>query len=107
MRRIEREVKKFKYMPSLPMTYAQQGAIWFTCQTFRNQPKEVQLKIRELCTDIGGGDAMKRKAILAFMTTRISWRECCDKHYISDNTLHLMRRRFFEEWRTYNGEKQN
>lgn len=90
--------KRFKYMRSLPLSYEAQGAIWFTCQTFRWQPENIRAKIRAICTHVGGGDGMKRRAILAFMTTRISWRECCDRHFISDATLDRLRRAFFMEW---------
>jgi len=90
--------KKFKHLRSVPLSYEQQGAIWFTCQTYRRQPPEVQARIRAVCTRVGGGDGMKRKAILALMTTRISWRECCDRHFISDATLDRLRRAFFAEW---------
>ena len=41
---------------------------------------------------------MKRRAILEWMTTRISWRECCDRNHISDATLDRLRRAFFNEW---------
>ncbi len=90
--------KRFKYMRSVPLSYEQQGAIWFTCQTYRRQPEDVQARIRAICTRIGGGDGMKRRAILAYMTTRISWRECCDRHFISDATLDRLRRAFYVEW---------
>ena len=90
--------KRFKYMRSVPLSYEQQGALWFTCQTYKHQPKEVQDRIRAICTDVGGGDGMKRKAILAYMTTRMSWRECCDRHYISDKTMERLRRSFYTEW---------
>ena len=92
--------KRFKYMRALPLSYEEQGAIWFTCQTFRRQPPEVQAKIRAVCTRVGGGDGMKRRAILAFMTTHITWRECCMRYYISDATLDRLRRAFYTEWRS-------
>lgn len=91
--------KRFKYMRAVPLSYEQQGMVWFTCQTYRRQPQEVQAKIRAICTRIGGGDGMKRKAILTYMTTRASWRECCDRFFISDATLDRLRRAFYTEWR--------
>ena len=91
--------QKFKFMPSYKMSYTQQGVVFFACQNFRNQPKELQDEIRAIATVCGGGDGMKRKAILTYMTTRISWRECCDRHYISDATLDRLRRRFYQLWK--------
>ncbi len=91
-------MKKFKYMPSCPLSYQEQGAIWFTCQTYRRQPEEIRAKIKAVCTRVAGGDGMKRKAILCFMTTRASWRECCDRHFISDDTLNRLRKAFYMEF---------
>ena len=90
--------KRFKFLPSVPLSYQEQGRIFFTCQTYRKQPEEVQAKIRAVCTLVGGGDGMKRRAILDFMTTRKSWRECCMTYYISDATLDRLRRAFYREW---------
>lgn len=91
--------QRFKFMPSCPMSYVQQGVVYFTCQSFSLQTPEVQTKIRAICTECGGGDGMKRKAILTYMTTKISWQECCDRYYISDATLDRLRRRFYMLWR--------
>lgn len=91
--------QKFKYMPSCKMNYVQQGVVFFTCQNFRYLEKEKQDKIRAFCTEIGGGDGMKRQAILTYMTTHISWRACCDRFYISDATLDRLRRRFYALWK--------
>ncbi len=90
--------KRFKYMRSVPLSYQQQGAIWFACQTFRQQTPETQARIRAICTRVGGGDGMKRRAILAYMTTRIGWRECCTRYYVSDSTLDRLRKAFYTEW---------
>lgn len=90
---------KFKFMPSVRMNYVQQGEMFFRCQNYRKLPEAEQEKIRSICTEVGGGDGMKRKAILTYMTTRISWRECCDRHFISDATLDRLRRRFCELWK--------
>lgn len=92
-------MKRFRYLPGVKLDYQAQGAIWFTCQTYRRQPPEVQAKIRAICSRVSGGDSMKRRAILAYMTTRASFRECCDRHYISDATLDRLRRAFYAEWR--------
>ena len=91
--------QRFKFMPSCRMSYVQQGTVYFTCQSFRLQTPEVQAKIRAICTECGGGDGMKRQAILTYMTTGISWRECCDRYCISDATLDRLRRRFYALWR--------
>ena len=91
--------QKFKSMPACRMSYVQQGIVFFTCQNFRALDDATKDKIRAICTECGAGDGMKRKAILTYMTTRISWRECCDRHYISDATLDRLRRRFYELWK--------
>ena len=94
----EGTIKKFKYMPAVPLSYEAQGLIYFTCRDYKQQPEAVRSRVRRVCAECADGDPAKERAIFTFVTTRISWRECCDRHYISDATLDRLRRRFYSLW---------
>lgn len=85
-------------MPAVPLSYEEQGLIYFTCRDYKRQPEAVKKRVRRVCARCADGDAAKEKAIFTFMTTRVSWRECCDRHFISDATLDRLRRRFYVLW---------
>lgn len=91
--------QKFKYMRSLRMTYAEQGKCFFTCRNYERLDRIEQERIRSICASCGAGDDAKRRAIFTFMTTDISFRECCLRYYISDSTLDRLRRKFYELWK--------
>lgn len=91
--------QKFKYMRALCLSYEEQGECFFTCKRFEQLDRIEQDRIRRICAACGAGDDAKRCAIFTFMTTGISFRECCMRYYISDSTLDRLRRKFYELWK--------
>lgn len=87
--------RKFKYLPSVHKGYAEQGMIFFVCQTYRRQTPEMQSKIDRLCREAGGEYA---DALRAYLCTPASWEAVTTEYFVSPSTLDRVRRRFFELW---------
>lgn len=86
---------EFKRMRSVNKSYDQQGEIFFACRNYANQPPGVQKKIRDLCENVGQEYA---PALLAYLTTDISWQQTCIQYAMSEETLRRMRRKFYNAW---------
>lgn len=91
--------QKFKFMRTVGLSYEEQGECYFTCQRYAKLDRIERERIESICRSVSAGDDVKRQAILAYMTTRISWRETCARFYVSDSTLDRLRRRFYELWK--------
>lgn len=87
-------MKKFKYLPSLGISYREQGRAFFLAQSYDELTEQERKKIRAACQEAGGPDY--GDALLEYMTTGISWQEICRKHYISDRTLDRARAKFYK-----------
>jgi len=88
-------MRRFRFLPSVNKSYAQQGEIFFCCLRYAQQPRRTREKIRRLCREVAGEQA---PALLAYLTTPASWQEVTEKYYLSDRLLQLYRRDFFERW---------
>lgn len=86
---------RFKYLPSVHKSYAEQGKIFFDCQNYAGQPAELREKIDRLILEAGGEHA---GALRAYLCTRASWERVTMEHFISSSTLDRIRRRFYELW---------
>lgn len=86
---------RFKYLPSVHKSYAEQGKIFFDCQNYAGQPEEMREKIDRLILEAGGEHA---GALRAYLCTRASWERVTMEHFVSGATLDRIRRRFFELW---------
>lgn len=84
---------RFKYLPSVRKSYAEQGKIFFDCQNYSRQPAEIRAKIDELIQEAGGEYA---DALRAYLCTRASWERVTMDYYVSGSTLDRIRRRFYE-----------
>ena len=87
--------REFKRLRSVSKSYDEQGAIFFACRNFARQPKKTQDKIRRLCAAAGPEYA---RALLAYLTTDISWERTCMEYGLSQETLTRLRRRFYDAW---------
>lgn len=87
--------REFKRLRSVNKSYDEQGAIFFACRNFTRQPKKTQDKIRRLCAAAGPEYA---QALLAYLTTDISWERTCMEYGLSQETLTRLRRRFYDAW---------
>lgn len=86
---------RFKYLPSVRKSYAEQGKIFFDCQNYSRQPAEIRAKIDELIQEAGGEYA---DALRAYLCTRASWERVTMECFVSSATLDRIRRKFFELW---------
>ncbi len=93
----------FKKRRGVRRTYDEQGLIYFTCKTYRQQPREMQEKIRELCERAGGENA---EALFVFLTTHVSRERILEEYHIgSETTLYRAIKRFFEGWEMSTGKR--
>ncbi len=86
---------RFKYLPSVHKSYAEQGKIFFDCQNYDREQREVREKIDRLILEAGGEH---EKALRAYLCTRASWERVTMDYFVSSATLDRIRRRFFELW---------
>lgn len=86
---------KFKYRPyKVPRN--EQGLIYFTCINYNKQPPEVQQKILNLCTEVGGEHY---QALFEAVTTDRNMQPIADKYYIDHSTLCRLCQKFYENWK--------
>lgn len=88
-------LKRFRHLKSVSKSYEEQGAIYFACATYRDQPAAVRRKIDRLCERAGGEYA---PALKEFLTTGADWAWICDRYYLSERTLDRARKKFYELW---------
>ena len=86
----------FKKRKGINVPYNKQGLIYFMLHDFKDQPRKVQDKIVSLCEEIGGDEY--KKALLEFVTTESSAVKVSLKHYLSEGTLYVLRKKLYEKW---------
>lgn len=86
----------FRYKKSIPLSYEQQGYIYFKSLRYRELKEKDRREIRNLCV-LAGGDF--HQAIFEFVTTYAGADAVCKKHYLSRSTLERIVRKYYEEFR--------
>ena len=87
---------KFRYKPSLPVNYARQGYIFFKSLRYKDLPIKEQMRIRKLCTTVGGNNG---DALFEHVTTGASVKAVCMKYYIaSPTTIYRALSRYYERF---------
>ncbi|MCK9477985.1 MAG: hypothetical protein M0R40_00600 [Firmicutes bacterium] len=86
----------FRKKRGINLSHDQQGFIYFTCLTYREQTDEVQRKILNLCTDVAGE---YYQALFDVLTTHKSIVEISLNHSVSESNLYRFRKKFYESWR--------
>lgn len=89
-------MRNFKKMRGIKLDYDKQGLIYFTCKNIKEQPKEVQAKILNLCLEIGGADYYK--ALYDVLTTENSICSIAMLHCVSESQLYKLRKMFYEKY---------
>lgn len=84
-----------KKMRGVRLPYEEQGFIYFTCRTFKRQPKEVQDKILQLCAQCGGEHDM---ALFLALTTAEPIQAISMRCHVSQSVLYQRRKAFYESW---------
>ncbi|MBQ7737989.1 MAG: hypothetical protein IJT62_09200 [Oscillospiraceae bacterium] len=87
---------RFKYLPSVGISYADQGRIFFVCRTYGDQPETVKERIDLVCLAAAGGDTAYAKALKEYMTTDRDFNSVCMEFFLSTSTLDRLRRRFYQ-----------
>lgn len=87
---------RFKFLPSVGIPYAEQGRIFFSCQTYGNQPDPMRERIELVCLAAAGGEQSYADALKTYMCTDRSYNAVCMDFCISTATLDRLRRRFYQ-----------
>lgn len=82
----------FRPKTSLPISYEQQGYIYFTSKKYKTLPRDKRRRIDELCLEAGGEH---HKALFEYVTTDASVTKICLEHPIAPDTLHRVVRRYY------------
>ena len=82
----------FRFKKGIPVSYADQGYIYFYSKRYRRLPQKERRKIETLCAEAGGE---YREALLEFVTTDSGAVAVCAKHYISQSTLERAVRKYY------------
>lgn len=94
--KLQGAVKMFKKKRGIRLSYNKQGLIYFTCLDIKNQPKEIQDKILNLCIKIGG---IHYKALYTLLTDDTkNVHSVAMEHHISETQLYFYRKKFYENW---------
>lgn len=85
----------FKKLRGVRVSRNMQGFIRFTCLTYDQQPKRMQIKIDRLLRECGGPcDAALREV----MCGEDSITAIALRHFTSESSLYRMRKEFYESW---------
>ena len=88
----------FKKRRGIKVPYRQQGLIFFTCLTYREQPKCVREKIERLCRETAGEEYSA--ALFELLTTERSVRSVAVDRAVSESQLYKLRKAFYEAWKS-------
>ena len=87
----------FRKMRGVRLPYNNQGYIYFTCATYRQQSREIQAKINALCAEVGGEHSGALFDVLT-KAGQYSVERIAMEHGVSASTLYNLRRRFYHQW---------
>lgn len=82
----------FRFKRGVPLTYEEQGYIYFTSLMYKRLPLATQRKIRSLCAAAGGE---YKEALFAFVTTEMGATEVCTKYFLSQSTLERIVKKYY------------
>lgn len=82
----------FRFKRSVPLSYEQQGYIYFLSLLYKQLPLKKQKAITELCYTAGGEH---HQALFEFVTTDAGAEAVCARHFLSRSTLERAVRRYY------------
>lgn len=82
----------FRFKRSIPVSYDQQGFIYFTSKRYRELTPAERKRIRLLAAKTGGEH---RDALLEYVTTDTDAATVCARHFLSESTLERAARRYY------------
>lgn len=82
----------FRYKKSVPLSYEEQGYIYFTSRRYKKQPEDTQLLIHRLCRQCGGE---YHRALFDFVTTDVGATAVCNRYFLSQSTLERLVKKYY------------
>ncbi len=82
----------FRFKKGVPLSYEEQGYIYFTSRRYKRLPEDAQRRILNLCMEAGGAHY---QALFAFVTTDIGAAAVCARHFLSESTLERIVRKYY------------
>ena len=89
---------RFREIRGRGVSYKKQGQIFFTLQNYRDQPKNVKNRIRELIRDAAGGNCAYEAALWDWLIGGMDAQRAASEHYVRLQTLVKMRNKVYQRW---------
>ena len=86
----------FKKRRGIKIPYNKQGLIYFTCANYYDMPEEIQIKIVDLCNEVGGEHSEVLYEVMTNSSKSI--RKLAMEYHISETQLYHYRKKFYELW---------
>ena len=89
---------RFREIRGIGVSYKKQGQIFFTLQNYRDQPKNVKNRIRELIRDAAEGNRSYEAALWDWLVGSDTAQQAAQAHYVRMQTMIEMRNRIYKAW---------
>lgn len=89
---------RFREIRNIGVSYKKQGQIFFTLQNYRDQPKNVKNRIRELIRDAAEGNRAYEAALWDWLIGSSTAQQAAEDHYVRLQTLVEMRNKIYRSW---------
>lgn len=89
---------RFREIRGIGVSYKKQGLIFFTLQNYRDQPKNVKNRIRELIRDAAEGNRAYEAALWDWLIGSSTAQQAAEEHYVRLQTLVEMRNKIYRAW---------
>lgn len=86
----------FKKRRGIRIPYNKQGLIYFTCVNIADMPDDIQVKILNLCKEVGKEYAEVLYKVVTDSNKSI--RALSMEYHISETQLYHYRKKFYESW---------
>ena len=89
---------RFREIRNIGVPYKRQGQIYFTLANYKDQPKTVKNRIRELISDAAGGSHAYEAALWDWLIGGMDAQRAASEHYVRLQTLVKMRNKVYQRW---------
>lgn len=89
---------RFREIRNIGVSYKKQGQIFFTLQNYRDQPKNVKNRIRELIMEAAEGNRAYEAALWDWLIGSSTAQQAAEEHYVRLQTLVEMRNKIYRAW---------
>ena len=91
-------IMRFREIRNIGIPYKRQGLIYFTLANYKDQPKTVKNRIRELISDAAGGNRAYEAALWDWLIGGMDAQRAANAHYVRMQTLVRMRNEVYQRW---------